>query len=90
MSVSVIYRRAITRLVLCLIVTILGGIIVPFALYNSFGNDVVFAAVLLCLLPWAMTLANVWRHTVTDLMLVQYELVVRKHDRTRLALEQEA
>jgi hypothetical protein len=84
------YRRAITRLVLSSVVSTLGAIIVPYALYTTLRLETGFQVVLLCVLPWALTLTNMWRHTVIDLMLVQYALVVQDQERRQLGLEQQA
>jgi hypothetical protein len=89
MSISALYRRAITRLVLCLMVTNLGAMIIPFALYETFGTDGAFSVVVVCLLPWGWSLSNGWRHTIGDLVLLYNALAIEEFDRTPLALEQE-
>lgn len=63
---SLLRRRAIERLVLSLIVSALGAFVVPFALYKTFDDVGRFSMVLLALVPWAASLANMWRHVFDD------------------------
>jgi hypothetical protein len=43
MSGTDLYRRALARFAISLILTIADGLICPIALYNTFGNGVMFA-----------------------------------------------
>ena len=64
MSGTELYRRALVRFAISLILTIADALICPIALYNTFGNGVMFALVLLLMIPWAWTLVNIWQHTL--------------------------
>jgi hypothetical protein len=80
MSGTDLYRRALTRFAISLILTIADGLICPIALYNTFGNGVMFALVLLLMIPWAWTLGNIWQHTFSDLRRVQDTVSVHEYD----------
>ena len=69
-----LYRRAIARLIVCLLLTMIDALVGPVALYYTFGYWGLFSIVLLLLVPFAWTLRNVWQHTLTDLKLVQERL----------------
>ena len=69
-----LYRRAIARLIVCLLLTMIDALVAPVALYYTFGYWGLFSIVLLLLVPFAWTLRNVWQHTLTDLKLVQERL----------------
>ena len=71
MSGTELYRRGLARFAISLILTIADALICPIALYNTFGNGVMFALVLLLMIPWAWTLGNIWQHTLSDLRRVQ-------------------
>jgi hypothetical protein len=71
-----LYRRAIARLVVCLLLTMIDALVTLVALYCTFGHWGSFLIVLLLLVPFARTLGNVWHHTMTDLRLVQAKLAV--------------
>jgi hypothetical protein len=80
MSGTDLYRRALARFAISLILTIADGLICPIALYNTFGNGVMFALVLLLMIPWAWTLVNIWQHTFNDLRRVQDAVSVHEYD----------
>lgn len=69
-----LYRRAIARFAVCLLLTMIDALVAPVALYYTFGYWGLFSSVLLLLVPFAWTLGNVWQHTLTDLRLVQEKL----------------
>lgn len=71
MSGKEIYHRALARFAISLILTIADALICPIALYHTFGNGVMFALVLLLMIPWAWTLGNIWQHTLNDLRRIQ-------------------
>jgi hypothetical protein len=54
-----------------LLLTIANAVVALTALYNTFGDWILFAMVLLLLVPLAWTLANVWKHSLADLGEVQ-------------------
>ena len=59
MSGKELYRRVrLARFAISLILTIADALICPIALYNTFGNRLMFALVLLLMIPWAWTLGN--------------------------------
>jgi hypothetical protein len=70
-----LYRRAIARFAVCLLLTMIDALVAPVALYYTFGYWGLFSIVLLLLVPFAWTLSNVWQHTFIDLKLVQEKLV---------------
>ena len=80
MSGTALYRRALARLAISLILTIADALICPIALYNTFGNGVMFALVLLLMIPWAWTLGSIWQHTFNDLRRVQDAVSVHEYD----------
>ena len=80
MSGTDLYRRALARFAISLILTIADGLICPIALYNTFGNGVMFALVLLLMIPWAWTLGNIWQHTFSGLRRVQGTVSVHEYD----------
>jgi nucleoside permease NupC len=69
-----LYRRAIVRLAVCLLLTMLDALVAPVALYYTFDYWGLFSIVLLLLVPFAWTLGNIWQHTLIDLKLVQEKL----------------
>lgn len=73
-----LYRRAIERLVLSLIVSALGAIVVPFALYKTFYDVGRCSMVLIALVPWALSLANMWRHVFEDFHALTMWLLARE------------
>lgn len=58
MSGKELYRRALTRFAISLILTIADALICPIALYNTFGNGAMFALALLLMIPCAWTLGE--------------------------------
>ncbi|HET9100627.1 MAG TPA: hypothetical protein VFN62_09560 [Acidobacteriaceae bacterium] len=80
MSDSELYRRALVRFAISLILTIAGALICPVALYPSFGNSEMFALILLLMVPWAWTLSNIWRHALSDVRRVQDIVAVREYE----------
>jgi hypothetical protein len=80
MSGTDLYRRALARFAISLILTIADGFVCPIALYNTFGNGVMFALVLVLMIPWAWTLGNIWQHTFSDLRLVHGTVSVHEYD----------
>ena len=80
MSGTELYCRGLARFAISLILTIADGLICPIALYNTFGNGVMFALVLLLMIPWAWTLVNIWQHTFSDLRRVQDTVSVHEYD----------
>jgi hypothetical protein len=51
------------------------------ALYNAFGNKVMFALILSLIVPLAWTLINVWQHTLSDLRRIQGVVASTEFDR---------
>ena len=80
MSSTELYSLALKRFAISLILTIADALICPMALYNTFGDWVMFALVLLLMVPWAWSLGNIWLHTFRDLMRIQKTLAVRDYD----------
>jgi ABC-type sugar transport system permease subunit len=80
MSGTELYRRALVRFAISLILTIADGLICSIVLYNTFGNGVMFALVLLLMVPWAWTLSNIWRHTFSDLRRIQDTISMHEYD----------
>jgi len=80
MSGKELYRRALARFAISLSLTISDALICPIALYNTFGNGVMFALVLLLMIPWAWTLGNIWQHTFSDLGHVQDTVSTHEYD----------
>jgi hypothetical protein len=80
MSGTALYRRALARFAISLILTIADALICPIALYNTFGNGAMFTLVLLLMIPWAWTLGNIWQHTFSDLRRVQGTVSVHEYD----------
>ena len=79
MSGTELYRRGLARFAISLILTIADALICPIALYNTFGNGVMFTLVLLLMIPWAWTLGNIWEHTLSDLRRVQDTVAVHEY-----------
>lgn len=71
MSATELYRRALTRFAISLILTVMDGLSCLLALYNAFGNNVIFALILFLIVPLIWTLINIWRHTLSDLRRIQ-------------------
>jgi hypothetical protein len=71
MSATELYRRALTRFAISLILTVIDGLSCLLALYNAVGNNVMFALILFLLVPLAWTLINIWQHTLRDLRRIQ-------------------
>ena len=80
MSGTELYRRGLARFAISLILTIADALICPIALYSTFGNRLMFALVLLLMIPWAWTLGNIWQHTFSDLRRVQDTVSVHEYD----------
>lgn len=76
MSVTQLYRRAIARFAVCLLLTMIDALVAPVALYCTFGHCGMFSMVLLLLVPFGWTLGNTWQHTLTDLKVIQEKLAV--------------
>ena len=80
MSGKDLYRRALARFAISLILTIADALICPIALYTTFGNGAMFTLVLLLMIPWAWTLVNIWQHTFSDLRHVEDTVSVHEYD----------
>jgi hypothetical protein len=80
MSGTELYRRALSRFAISLILTIADGLICPIVLSNTFENGVMFSLVLLLMIPWAWTLVNIWQHTFSDLRRIQDTVSVHEYD----------
>ena len=85
-----LYRRALARFAISLIFTIADGLICPIALYNTFGNGVMFALVLLVMIPWVWTLVNIWQYTFSDLRRVQDTVSVHEYDEGLATVDRDA
>jgi hypothetical protein len=80
MSGTQLYRRALVRFAISLILTIADALICSIVLYNTFGNSVMFALLLLLMAPWAWTLNNIWQHTFSDLRHIRDAVSVHEYD----------
>ena len=90
MSGTALYLRALARFAISLILTIADALICPIALYNTFGNGVMFGLVLLLMIPWAWTLGNIWQHTFSDLRRVQETVSVHEYDDVLATIDRDA
>jgi len=90
MSGTELYRRALARFAISLILTISDTLICPIALYNTFGNGVMFGLVLLLMIPWAWTMGNIWQHTFSDLRRVQDTVSTYEYDDRLATVDRDA
>lgn len=80
MSDTKLYRRALARFAISVVLTIAGVLICSEALCHAVGDGAVFTLILLLMVPWAWTLRNIWQHTLNDLRRVNDILAVREFE----------
>jgi hypothetical protein len=80
MSGTDLYRPALARFAISLILTIADGVICPIALYNTVGNGVMFALVLAIHNFLGLDAGHIWQHTFSDLRRVQDTVSVHEYD----------
>lgn len=70
MFTSQLYRRAIRRLAISVMLTVIEVFLYPLILYFSLGDLTFLFIALAMLFPVLYTLGEMWRHTVDDLATV--------------------
>ena len=67
MPITFVYLRALRRFATCTVFTILNFAVYALTIHWVAGQTV-SPALLLLIVPLALTLGNMWRHTVDDLL----------------------
>jgi len=90
MSATELYRRALTRFAISLILTVLDVLSCPLALYNALGNKALFALMLVLIVPLACTLIDIWQHTLSDLRRIQAVVAYTEFERGWVNIDRDA
>ena len=69
MPTAFVYRRALCRFATCIVFTILNLVVCALMVHWVAGQKV-SPVLLLLIAPLALTLGNMWRHTVGDLQYI--------------------
>lgn len=69
MPTAFVYRRALRRFATSIVFTILNLVVCTLMLYRVFESRLT-PLLLVLIVPLALTLGNMWRHTVDDLLYI--------------------